>query len=229
MFHSRMYLAAAAVLAPAVFAGQLLGGTPAALAFLAVGLMITVFAFAMSVMAGRLRDLSRRPARFRLTPTGFHARPAMPPAVLVLFCSVAAAGMLGGALARTRSDRQLGLVLSGATVVLLAAAVVAAVFVVGRASVSLTPEGIRWGRWLFRRQVGWDAVAPGGPPRLHPGEGSLRFDTRDGRRSFSGLVDVNPRFLVDAIRWYVAHPEHRAGIGTQHEHGRLVRELQAAA
>jgi hypothetical protein len=33
---------------------------------------------------------------------------------------------------------------------------------------------------------------------------------------------THPWLLADAIRWYAEHPEHRAGIGTQEEHDRLI-------
>jgi hypothetical protein len=38
-------------------------------------------------------------------------------------------------------------------------------------------------------------------------------------------TSVHPWFLVDAIRWYAEHPEHRADIGTQSEHDRLLATL----
>jgi len=38
-------------------------------------------------------------------------------------------------------------------------------------------------------------------------------------------LNVHPWFLADAIRWYANHPEHRAAIGTDAEHDRLVGAL----
>jgi hypothetical protein len=40
-------------------------------------------------------------------------------------------------------------------------------------------------------------------------------------------VRTHPWFFADAIAWYVAHPEHRAAIGTPDEHARLVAALTA--
>ena len=36
---------------------------------------------------------------------------------------------------------------------------------------------------------------------------------------------MRPDFLADAIRWYVEHPDDRAGIGTAAEHDRLIAAL----
>lgn len=223
------YLTAAAVLAPAIFVARLLGGTPSGLAFLVAGLVIAGFAFGLLLAVIRLNDLSRRPKRFSLSPNGFHTRPALPPGVLVPIVSVGVADLLGSALERTREDRWSGMVLAVATVVFLLTAAVVGTFAVGRSYVHLTPEGISWGSWPFQRRVGWDELAPGGPLRAHPGARKLRLETRHGRRSISTQVDVNPWFLADAIRWYVEHPEHRAGIGTQSEHDRLTAGLGVAA
>lgn len=226
---SQAYLIAAAVLAPAIFVGRLLGGMPSALAFLASGFVITGFAFGILFAAIRLNDLSRRPSRFSLSPKGFHTRPAIPPGVLVLIVSVGVADMLGSALERNREGRAGGTFLVIASVILVLTAGAVAVFAIGRGHVDLTREGIGWGRGPFRRAVGWDELAPGGPLRAHPGERKLRLETRGGARSISTQVDVNPWFLADAIRWYVEHPEHRGGIGTQAEHDRLTAGLGVAA
>jgi hypothetical protein len=40
------------------------------------------------------------------------------------------------------------------------------------------------------------------------------------------VLDIHPWFLADAIRYYVAHPEHRAAIGRAAEHERLRKRLR---
>jgi hypothetical protein len=38
----------------------------------------------------------------------------------------------------------------------------------------------------------------------------------------AAVSNAHPWLPADAIRWYAEHPEHRAGIGTQEEHDRLI-------
>jgi hypothetical protein len=40
------------------------------------------------------------------------------------------------------------------------------------------------------------------------------------------VLDIHPWFLADAIRYYLAHPEHRAAIGRTAEHDRLCKRLR---
>lgn len=93
----------------------------------------------------------------------------------------------------------------GVVVLVGLASALALVFQASRTSLILTPDGVHWGYWPFRGGVTWDEPVP----------------TRN--------TAVDPAFLTGAIHAYAEHPEHRAGIGTQAEHDRLVRELGAVA
>lgn len=98
--------------------------------------------------------------------------------------------------------------------------------------VQLRPDGL-WQRgingWLV---VPWDA-APA-VPTLPPSPRATTVPLTYGRPELvrrHGLPvpghalrtrDIDPRLVTAAIRYYVAHPEHRPAIGTQAEHDRLL-------
>jgi hypothetical protein len=98
---------------------------------------------------------------------------------------------------------------------------------------------------FFRRLVPWEALAPGGPPRPELTADQLRLVVTQpervvqrglvlgwGSRQYPCLaldVNVHPIFVADAIRWYVEHPEDRAGIGTPAGHDRLLANLGVTA
>ncbi|MCP2321835.1 hypothetical protein HDA40_000342 [Hamadaea flava] len=106
-----------------------------------------------------------------------------------------------------------------------------------RRSVALTPEGItRWGP-LGRVEIPWAAVAPAQQAvvshflarwlHLAVAPGGVR---RLGFVPFADELplqelEVDSRFLADAIEFYVRHPERRAEIGSPSEHRRLFAEL----
>ncbi|GHJ46583.1 hypothetical protein Cs7R123_39250 [Catellatospora sp. TT07R-123] len=103
----------------------------------------------------------------------------------------------------------------------------------------LGPEGIRVGGAVGHgRVIPWALLQPGLPAR--PGErgwtlplaythpDALPPNLRRLRALPLGWA-VHPHLLADAIRWYTEHPEHRAAIGTQAEHDRLVAALAARA
>jgi hypothetical protein len=111
----------------------------------------------------------------------------------------------------------------------------------GWPQVELTPDGIRVQAPLGYIAVPWQALRPGFPQRP-----SLRADTLAltidqphliHRRGLIGTkravpifwLEIHPWFLADAIRYYVAHPEHRAAIGTAIEHDRLRQTLHAGS
>lgn len=108
--------------------------------------------------------------------------------------------------------------------------------------VGLTPRGVVWRSVVHRRLVPWDALVPGGIPAasLFAGRITLAVARPDavsekGLTLFSGLVarpviaaaqlDVHPRLLAAAIRWYAEHPADRPAIGTDAEHARLIAAL----
>jgi hypothetical protein len=91
----------------------------------------------------------------------------------------------------------------------------------------LSPEGVRVASRLRPVTVPWEALHHGTPwaPRLRTQR--LELVTRTGfHRVPVDVLDIHPWFLADAIRYYVAHPEHRAAIGRGAEHERLCRRLR---
>ncbi|MEV4618177.1 hypothetical protein AB0J74_05575 [Asanoa sp. NPDC049573] len=105
-------------------------------------------------------------------------------------------------------------------------------------TVELRPEGLRIPGRLHRVDVPWEAIRPGTPwaPRLRTqklelliGTGYLVRPPRERRPRLDvpiDVLDIHPWFLADAIRYYVAHPEHRAAIGRPAELERLSRRLR---
>ncbi|GLI02285.1 hypothetical protein [Phytohabitans aurantiacus] len=105
--------------------------------------------------------------------------------------------------------------------------------------VELTPEGVRVQAPLGVIAVPWQALRPGFPwqPSLRADTLALTIDQPHlvRRRGLVGTkravptlwLDIHPWVLADAIRYYVAHPEHRAAIGTATEHDRLRQTLHA--
>lgn len=107
-------------------------------------------------------------------------------------------------------------------------------------SVELTPEGIVHRRHEKRWSVPWEALDPtgqvGSPGKLravslpiHRPELVRASGWGRGRSLVAvGDVDVVPEQLANTIRYYLAHPEHRAAIGTPEEYARLRRALGGA-
>jgi hypothetical protein len=101
--------------------------------------------------------------------------------------------------------------------------------------VQLRPDGVRQAGvtgWLV---IPWDAVptVPALPPAPHANTVPLTFERPELVRR-SGLhvlrrklqtQDIEPWLLTAAISYYVAHPEHRAAIGSREEYARLRAEL----
>ncbi|MEV0719665.1 hypothetical protein [Asanoa sp. NPDC050611] len=120
---------------------------------------------------------------------------------------------------------------------LLAAALLARALLVPT-TVELRAEGLRVPGRLHRIEVPWAAIRPGTPwaPRLRTQRLELFIGTSylvrppSERRSRLDVpidvLDIHPWFLADAIRYYVAHPEHRASIGRPAELERLSRRLR---
>ncbi|MEV6599172.1 hypothetical protein AB0M36_20280 [Actinoplanes sp. NPDC051346] len=99
-------------------------------------------------------------------------------------------------------------------------------------NVRLRPDGV-WQRgitgWLV---IPWDAVpiVPTLPPSPTARTVRLAFGRpelvhRRGLHVYRNCLrtdDIDPRFLCAAIRYYLAHPQHRTAIGTQAEHDRVL-------
>jgi hypothetical protein len=106
----------------------------------------------------------------------------------------------------------------------------------GRPSVELNRDGVRVRAPLGYLAVPWDGLRPGYPLRPNRRAGILSLTVAQPnlarRRGINILplyfLDIHPWFLADAIRYYVAHPEHRAAIGTAEEHDRLRHLLSGA-
>ncbi len=101
--------------------------------------------------------------------------------------------------------------------------------------VQLRPDGL-WQRgitgWLI---IPWDAspTVPALPPSPTARTVRLKYGRpelvrRHGLHVYGHRLhteDIDPRFLCTAIRYYIAHPEHRSAIGTHDEYERVVPHL----
>jgi hypothetical protein len=95
------------------------------------------------------------------------------------------------------------------------------------ARLELLPDGVRVPDTFRTRMVRWEAMRPGTPwaPQMR----TQRLELHARRRIHKvpiDVLDIHPWFLADAIRYYVAHPEHRAAIGRAAEHERLRKRLR---
>lgn len=214
-------------------------------------LAIVVSALVLSVLAAWRMRSQPRPVRFALTAGGFLARPLMPAWPLAAI-ELTITGTLGAALpgiwhglASGPGDHPgaypsiLAFLLPFGLMCLLTAVVVAVAW--RGVGMELTPAGLGWRLPLLYRFVPWTALAPGGPPRPRPGARTLRLvvarpelvvqrgwlRTAGSRREpvVDLRVDTHPWLVADAIRWYVDHPDDRAGIGTAEGHERLIAAL----
>jgi hypothetical protein len=98
----------------------------------------------------------------------------------------------------------------------------------------LRPTGLRVRHLFGVLTVPWEALAPGYPlrPDLRFRRLALTYTRPDLVRRWGILSrrlvpidNVHAWFIADAIRYYVAHHEHRANIGTQAEYERLLHTL----
>lgn len=134
---------------------------------------------------------------------------------------------------------QLGVIEVATTAFLgLASAAVMGVYLYGiwsgRPVVELNRNGVRVLAPFGSLVVPWDGLRPGNP--LRPSSRTFSLTVAQPklarRRGINILplyfLDIHPSFLADAIRYYVAHPEHRAAIGTAEEHDRLRHLLSGA-
>ena len=120
-----------------------------------------------------------------------------------------------------------GLDVALSTTFLLAVAALLAHCWLAPPTLELRPEGVRVPRGLQPLTVRWESLRPGTPwaPRVR----TQRLDLVGRARTYHvpiDVLDIHPWFLADAIRYYVAHPEHRAAIGRPAEHERLCRRLR---
>ena len=101
--------------------------------------------------------------------------------------------------------------------------------------VQLRPDGLRQPGLIGWLVVPWEAAptVPDLPPAPNAVTVPLKYGRPDlvprgglgaSRRRLS-TSEVEPWLLTEAIRHYVAHPEHRAAIGTAAEYDRLRKEL----
>ncbi|MEU8006742.1 hypothetical protein AB0B66_36765 [Catellatospora sp. NPDC049111] len=119
------------------------------------------------------------------------------------------------------------------TISVVCATAVAVLIWRGSPALELRAEGIRL-TGPGGADIPWESLTPGLPRRPKPSSWSLALTVarpdllpeRMRGRAFLPLGwDTHPHLVVDAIRWYVDHPEDRARIGTQAEHDRLVSAL----
>lgn len=218
--------------------------SPAALAVLAAVVVIATISGLLAV--ARMVEIRRRPAAFTVSGGRFIARLVFPPDLFAMVMFVLL-GMQIGLMVRNFQDPDpvvqiLGWVEFGVVVFIGTLTVAFAVLVwsMATAGVELTPEGVMTRTVWVRRTIPWESLATGGPLRPGPRDARIRlvFDRPElvRRRGFrlpgrgdwiTTQVDMHPWLVADAIRWYVEHPEHRAAIGTEAEHARLIAALGA--
>ena len=202
------------------------------LAALAASAFIPVGLYRLTV----LKAVPRRPASFQVDHRGFVA-PAAPhdfgtSAIIVLW--VAAGAPLtervpnGDRLRLAQFDYA---ALISILVVGLLSVLAVTLLMVDRPWVALNPDGITVQRMTSRRSIGWNELAPGGPPP--PTGRSPRSlwlyrtagPTLGGRPRADllpvGQLQVDPAFLANTIRQYVEQPGQRSIIGTEAELARL--------
>jgi hypothetical protein len=212
------------------------------LAAIAVG-FVSLIAMLGFNMTWVLRPPEGRPVRFVITAGTFRVRPLGDQRFLAI-AMLLTIGPLIGIEWEVGDGSPLRFALTVPLAVVLIVVVGGAWTVGWHPVIELTPSGLRWDARLFRRDIPWEALAPGGPhrPSLHARQLALMTQrpelvTQRGiglgagttRMPLLGLqMRIHPVFLADAIRWYADHPEHRAAIGTQTEHNRLVAALTGA-
>lgn len=118
-------------------------------------------------------------------------------------------------------------------VLLIASAVTLAIFLAiagtllfwPKPRIELTSTALEFHHFLSRQYLGWEELAPGGPPI--PGRFQKLAVLVSGPRGWvpttvPAMVLAERTFVAALIRHYVEHPEHRAAIGSAAEHARLV-------
>jgi hypothetical protein len=195
-----------------------------------------------AVLLGRSPTGGRRPARSRIDGGSFAAGPdpvhSWTAAAGLLFLVMLAAEF-GSAAWHPRGSGAAAVLVSGIFNAALAAiAVVGLGYAVAlavsvwsdRSVLRLTPDGIQRRVIVSSVSVPWDAIAVPRPVATRPAGARVpltvsrpelvRGRWRRGRWIWlTGNVD--PAFLLRAIRWYVEHPADRPAIGTEEELARL--------
>jgi hypothetical protein len=218
--------------------------------------LVPVMVVAVMPLVWQYRATRRtRPARLSVTPSGFGVATLTPAGMSALLPIVLAGVVVGELPGLSRIDGEatpaqrwieaaFAAMSTAVTVLLVVLAAAVAVLSWRGLGYELTPQGVLWRTPLLRRLVPWDALAPGGPQRPAPGARLLTLPVGrpdlvtqrgwaagHGTREAPALplqVDVDGRFLADAIRWYVDHPADRAMIGSTAEHERLVAAVAEA-
>ncbi|GII25153.1 hypothetical protein [Planosporangium mesophilum] len=114
---------------------------------------------------------------------------------------------------------------------------VAALVLLRFQGVQLRPAGLVVSRLFGTLIVPWEALAPGYPvpmpakadsmPLTYVRPELVRHRGLTIGRRWVHIPEIHAGFLAAAIRYYVAHPQDRAAIGTETEHDRLLRALTA--
>ena len=185
-----------------------------------------------------------RPIRFIVTDGGFLVPPLMDQRRMAIAFLLLTGPMLGSQWMLLSGLGRPGVLLFAVSTAIFVGVPALMWFIGSRPFLRLTATGLRWDTRVFRRDLPWEALAAGGPPR--PGRADSRLTlatvrpdlvTEAGVNLGAGTsqapvislqMKVHPAFLADAIRWYAEHPEHRAAIGTQAELERLVAAVTGA-
>lgn len=222
-----LYLAIAVVLGAVIAVATRLSDAPKGLGYVIYAVAAIVTLVGQIVQRQRLRDRSyRRPARFAVSPMGFHAESTHAHVANLPFLG-ATIGLVSRSVELPPWHNAVDEIYFFLLIAIFLASVLSMVYYSGLASLTLTPQGLRWGRWPFNGAVAWEELVPGGPQRPRPGH-PLKLATRGGWRTLDTNTVVHPWLVTDAIRWYAEHPQDRAAIGSQAEHDRLVQALELA-
>jgi hypothetical protein len=181
------------------------------------------------------RTLRLRPAALPLTPRGYLIHPVIPPGTAAAIGLVFAGTWLAPFNRTFPVHEVLFWLIVGLPFLMI---LLYAVLSWRETYVALTPQGIVWRTGYARRTISWDALAPGEThrPSIRDTWLSLQIArpelvTQRGLAFVAGSkehpripldIQVHPHLLTHAIDWYHQHPEHRAAIGTQAEHARLL-------
>ncbi|WP_406045339.1 hypothetical protein OG799_13175 [Micromonospora sp. NBC_00898] len=207
------------------------------LALLYDGLVVAVLVAVLLTLATTGR---KRPPTLVVRPDvpSFESPLSLPSVALALAVTLLTGGQAGSLFDRNK-PLDLQIIAVALTVLLAAVATLCLVVAWQGLRTRLGPDGLWWRTPAQSVVVPWAALSPGGPPRPKLSDTSLRLAYAHPelvqRRGPAWRLDrfpvgwVHPWFLSDVIRHYVAHPEHRAAIGTETEYHRLCTALRDEA
>jgi hypothetical protein len=232
---SRRLVGAAVLLNVTILGAAVIWHPPAMLsAGIAAILSLIPLPFLITMIARRKAN----PAAFLVRQgIGFTAPPERRQGYLLVSQLLGPAALFWLALSMRRTDPTGGLFSTSLLVLIVLSNVLTYISVsiamTRRPRLDLTPDGVRLLSPFRRgRSATWGELVPGVPTRLPgPDNAALTINSHGHARQINldlRQVRVHGWFAADAIRYYVDHPERRAGIGTPSEYEHLLEALAAA-